>query len=84
MISLESDPDGKLSIPDEYRAPLYTIVGQMLGLFASVNLGMSPDKPSGDEDGAAYTRVVKPYIMLDAANYQRNGELHLLERKSSS
>ncbi len=84
LISLEFDPDGKLSIPDEYRAPLYTIVGQMLGLFASVSLGMSPDKPSGDEGSAAYTRVVKPYIMLDAVTYQESGELHLLERKSGS
>ena len=84
LISLEFDPDGKLSISDEYRAPLYTIVGQMLGLFASVNLGMSPDKPSGDEEGAAYTRVVKPYIMLDAVTYQESGKLHLLERKSGS
>jgi tagatose-6-phosphate ketose/aldose isomerase len=82
LVSLEFDPDGKFSIPDDYRAPLYTIVGQMLGLFASVNLGMSPDKPSGDEESAAYTRVVKPFNLLDAVTYQENGELHLLERKS--
>jgi tagatose-6-phosphate ketose/aldose isomerase len=79
LVSLEFDPDDKLSILDDYRAPLYTIVGQMLGLFASVNLGMSPDKPSGDEGNASYTRVVKPYIMLDAVNYQETGELRLLK-----
>lgn len=84
LVSLEFDPDGKFSIPDEYRAPLYTIVGQMLGLFASVNLGMSPDKPSGDEGSAAYTRVVKPFNVLDAITYQESGELRLLERKSGS
>jgi len=82
MVILDFNPDGKLSIPDDYRAPLYTIVGQMLGLFASVSLGMSPDKPSGDEGSAAYTRVVKPYAMLDAVNYQQSGELNLLKRKS--
>ena len=84
MVILDFDPDGKLSVPDDYRAPLYTIVGQMLGLFASVSLGMSPDKPSGDEGSAAYTRVVKPYSMLDAVAYQQNGELQLLKRKSRS
>ncbi|MFC1717493.1 SIS domain-containing protein [Candidatus Poribacteria bacterium] len=84
LVSLEFDPDGRLSIPDEYRAPLYTIVGQMLGLFASVNLGMSPDKPSGDEGSAAYTRVVKPFNVLDAIAYQESGGLVPLKRRSGS
>jgi hypothetical protein len=54
----------------------------MLGLFASVNLGMSPDKPSGDEESAAYTRVVKPFNVLDAVTYHETGQLRPLERRS--
>ena len=84
LVILDFDPDSKLSISDEYRAPLYTIVGQMLGLFASVNLGMSPDRPSGDEGGAAYTRVVKPFNVLDAITYQESGAIHPLKRRSGS
>jgi len=84
LVSLEFDPYSKFGISDEYRAPLYTIVGQMLGLFASVNLGMSPDKPSGDEGSAAYTRVVKPFDVLDAIAYQESGELHPLKRRPGS
>lgn len=81
LISLEFDPHNKFFILDEYRAPLYTIVGQMLGLLASISLGMSPDKPSGEEGSAPYTRVVKPYILLDALAYKESGKLDVLKRE---
>ncbi len=34
--------------PDDYRAPVDVIFGQMLGLFSSLEAGVQPDRPSPD------------------------------------
>ncbi len=53
---VEFDPEGKLSLPDHLLPPMHTIVGQLLGLFASLEHGLKPDSPSAT---GAIHRVVQ-------------------------
>lgn len=46
-----------LNFPDEYRPVLDVMLGQLLGLFASLRSGLKPDQPSPN---GAITRVVSP------------------------
>ena len=50
------DPEGRLGLPDHMLAPVYTIAGQLLGLFASLARGLKPDAPSA---GGVIHRVVQ-------------------------
>jgi tagatose-6-phosphate ketose/aldose isomerase len=43
--------------PDHYRPVLDVMLGQVLGLFASMRCGLKPDQPSPD---GTITRVVQP------------------------
>jgi tagatose-6-phosphate ketose/aldose isomerase len=45
------------NFPDEYRPVLDVMLGQLLGLFASMRSGLKPDQPSPN---GAITRVVSP------------------------
>jgi len=45
----------ELSVADCYRPPVDILIGQLLGLFASIKLGLKPDTPS---PGGAISRVV--------------------------
>jgi tagatose-6-phosphate ketose/aldose isomerase len=56
-LSLRSNETGKGDLPDEYRPMLDVILGQLLGLFASMNSGLKPDQPSPN---GAIARVVSP------------------------
>ncbi|HEY3927061.1 MAG TPA: tagatose-6-phosphate ketose isomerase [Candidatus Koribacter sp.] len=42
LIALTSAPD----IPDDYRVPVDVILGQLIGLFSSLDHGLKPDAPS--------------------------------------
>jgi tagatose-6-phosphate ketose/aldose isomerase len=53
---IEFDPEGRLALPDGMLSPVYTIVGQLLGLFASLEHGLKPDAPSA---GGVIHRVVQ-------------------------
>ncbi len=46
-----------MDFPDEYRPALDVMLGQLLGLFASMRCGLKPDQPSPT---GAITRVVQP------------------------
>jgi len=50
------DPEGALDLPDHMLAPVYTIAGQLLGVFASLERGLKPDAPSA---GGVIHRVVQ-------------------------
>ncbi len=54
------DPEGALDLPDHMLAPVYTIAGQLLGLFASLERGLKPDAPSA---GGVIHRVVEGVII---------------------
>jgi tagatose-6-phosphate ketose/aldose isomerase len=45
----------EIAVEDYYRPPVDVFVGQLLGLFASIKLGLKPDSPS---PGGAISRVV--------------------------
>jgi tagatose-6-phosphate ketose/aldose isomerase len=49
--------NGHTDLPDYYRPALDVILGQLLGLFASLRCGLKPDHPSPT---GAITRVVQP------------------------
>ncbi len=53
-------PQASGDIPDEYRAPVDVIFGQLLGLFFSLRWGLKPDSPSPT---GAITRVVQNVTM---------------------
>ena len=46
-----------VDLPDNYRPVLDVMLGQLLGLFASLRCGLKPDQPSPN---GAITRVVQP------------------------
>jgi D-galactosamine 6-phosphate deaminase/isomerase len=46
-----------MDLPDCYRPVLDVMLGQLLGLFASLRCGLKPDQPSPT---GAITRVVQP------------------------
>src|SRR6266700_1323609 len=50
--------NGAADFPDHYRPVLDVMLGQMLGLFASMQSGLKPDQPS---PGGTITRVVAPF-----------------------
>ena len=45
------------NFPDHYRPVLDVMLGQLIGLFASMQCGLKPDQPS---PGGTITRVVAP------------------------
>ena len=49
--------NGAGSLPDLYRPILDVMLGQLMGLFASMRCGLKPDQPSPD---GTITRVVQP------------------------
>ena len=53
---LEYDARAALGLPDHMIPPAATIVGQLLGLFASLEYGFKPDTPSA---GGVISRVVQ-------------------------
>jgi tagatose-6-phosphate ketose/aldose isomerase len=53
---VEYDPQVKLALPDHMVSPVATVVGQLLGLFASLEYGFKPDAPSA---GGVISRVVE-------------------------
>jgi tagatose-6-phosphate ketose/aldose isomerase len=55
-LSLGCGPD----FSDEYRPALDVMLGQLLGLFASMSCGLKPDQPSPN---GAITRVVSPITL---------------------
>jgi len=72
---IEYDPDGKFKIPDLYRPPLDVTVGQMLGLFKSLNVGLKPDSPS--EAGVIH-RVVEGIKIYDRAEFKKSGNFKVI------
>ena len=44
-------------LPDHFRPVLDVMIGQLIGLFASMRCGLKPDQPSPD---GTITRVVQP------------------------
>ena len=69
------NPDGKYRIPDLYRPPLDVTVGQMLGMFKSLDRGLKPDSPS--VEGVIH-RVVEGIKIYDRPEFMKNGEFKVI------
>ena len=65
---IEFDPEGTLGLPDGMLSPVYTIVGQLLGLFASLEHGLKPDAPSA---GGVIHRVVEGVTIYPRERHAR-------------
>jgi len=65
-------------VADELVPPVYIIVGQLLGLFTSLQLGLRPDSPS--ESGIIH-RVVEGVKVYDPQAYSRTGRSRLLAER---
>ena len=66
---------GDISLPDLCRPIVDVLVGQLLGLFKSVSLGLKPDSP--DKSGVI-ARVVEGVKIYDAESFERRGEFEVL------
>jgi len=71
-------PEGAAPIEDALTPPAYVIVGQLLGLFTSLHLGLSPDDPS---PSGVIHRVVEGVRVYDPRVFARTGELSVLAER---
>ena len=65
-------------VPDDLVPPVYIIVGQLLGLFTSLRLGLRPDNPS--ESGIIH-RVVEGVKVYDPKVFSRTGRNRVLAER---
>jgi fructoselysine-6-P-deglycase FrlB-like protein len=65
-------------VPDDLIPPVYIIVGQLLGLFTSLRLGLCPDNPSAS---GIIHRVVEGVKVYDPQVYSRTGRNHVLAER---
>lgn len=62
-------------IPDDYLSPAYVIVGQSLGVFKSIDMGLKPDSPS---EKGVITRVVQGVKIYDRPAFYADGSLKVI------
>ncbi len=62
-------------VADDLVPPVYIMVGQLLGLFTSLRLGLRPDSPSAS---GIIHRVVEGVKVYDPQVYSRTGRSHVL------
>jgi tagatose-6-phosphate ketose/aldose isomerase len=74
---IEIDPENSNKIPDAYRPVIDVTLGQMLGLFKSLSLGLKPDNPS---ESGVITRVVKGVKIYDNKAYDKQVKFKALTR----
>ena len=65
---IELDPDDVLSVPDYCRPIVDVTIGQTLGLFKSLSLGLKPDNPS---EKGVITRVVEGVKIYDDEKFKK-------------
>jgi len=63
------------NIPDDYLSPAYVIVGQSLGVFKSLAVGLKPDSPS---EAGVITRVVQGVRIYDRPAFYADGSLNVI------
>jgi tagatose-6-phosphate ketose/aldose isomerase len=65
-------------VADDLIPPIYIIVGQLLGLFTSLQRGLQPDNPS--EDGVIH-RVVEGVKVYDPLAPRNSGQIRILAER---
>jgi len=73
--SIEFDRDNRFNIPDSCRPVMDVTVGQMMGLFKSLNLNLKPDSPS---ERGIITRVVRGVKMYDHETFRKEGRFKVI------
>ena len=76
--TVEFDPDDKLKISDDITPPLLVIIGQLLGMFKSLDLGFKPDTPS---EGGVINRVVKGVKVYNPSSYRESGTYDIVSER---
>jgi tagatose-6-phosphate ketose/aldose isomerase len=72
--TIEYGPEAS-PVPDDLIPPVYVIVGQLLGLFTSLRLGLRPDSPSAN---GVINRVVKGVRIYDPEMYHKYARYDVL------
>ena len=75
---MEFDPEDKLEITDGLTPPLLVIVGQLLGMFKSLDLGLKPDTPS---EGGIINRVVKGVKVYNPSSFREFGTYDIVSER---
>jgi tagatose-6-phosphate ketose/aldose isomerase len=73
--SIDFDPGGKLGLDDDHAPPVSVILGQLLGLFKSVGMGLKPDAPS---EAGVINRVVKGVKVYNPIEYRKTGRFEII------
>ena len=73
--AIEFDRDDQFDIPDLCRPVMDVTVGQMLGLFKSLDLNLKPDSPS---EKGIISRVVKGVKVYDCKKYKDENRFEVL------
>ncbi len=68
--AIEFDRDNRFEIPDPYRPVMDVTVGQMMGLFKSLDLNLKPDNPS---ERGIISRVVRGVKIYDPETFKKEG-----------
>ena len=72
---IDFNKKGQTHIPDLCRPILDVLVGQLLGLFKSISLGLKPDNPS---EGGVISRVVEGVKIYDIDYFQNYGRFKVM------
>jgi tagatose-6-phosphate ketose/aldose isomerase len=75
---IEYDPNHSLDIADDLTPPVLVTVGQLLGLFKSLQLGFKPDSPS---DQGVIHRVVKGVKVYNPEAYAQSGKFDIVSER---
>jgi tagatose-6-phosphate ketose/aldose isomerase len=75
---VQYDPGLSCDLPDILTPPVHVIMGQLLGLFKSVQLGFKPDAPS--ESGVIH-RVVKGVKVYDPVRFREKAEFSIIAER---
>jgi tagatose-6-phosphate ketose/aldose isomerase len=73
--TIEFNREGAFNISDLYRPVMDVTVGQLIGLFKSLDLGLKPDNPS---EKGVITRVVKGVGIYDDKAFERDGKFRTI------
>ena len=75
---VEFDPEKSIDLKPYYTPPLYVIIGQLLGLFKSLDLGLKPDNPS---EKGIINRVVKGVKVYDYHEFLEKGTFKIIAER---
>lgn len=76
--AIEYDPDDTLGIVDDFTPPIFVIIGQLLGVFKSLELGLKPDTPS---EAGVINRVVKGVKVYNPVSYRKSSKFEIISER---